>query len=205
MNANTLLESEIRLPSGCHSVEGQVVDWRSQHTVLLAVNWVLQQTDPHATQQSCGNWVSGTEPGHSRPIACLICALLRGTFHLQRMAAHPAVEMDMSNGVQLVSPWFVHMLQGCPVTDKSRAELVLSFPWLWHTSNGSSKSRIDQQFKLMNAIIIYDQPHISWESISFFLIVTLWPMIRHKQSIFNPLWTLSIAIIDGPTLMAHLL
>lgn len=156
MNANTLLESEIRLTSGCHSVEGQVVDWRSQHTVLRAVNWVLQQTDPHTTQQSCGNWVSGTEPGHSRPIACLICALLRGTFHLQRMAAHPAVEMDMSNGMQLVSPWFVHMLQGCLATDKSRAELVLSFPWLWHTSNGSPG--------LIKSLNYHERYHNTWST-----------------------------------------
>lgn len=57
-----------------------------------------------------GNWVNITEPGHSRPIACLICALLRGTFHPNRMAAHPAVEIDMSNGMQLVSPQFVWLL-----------------------------------------------------------------------------------------------
>lgn len=56
-----------------------------------------------------GNWVRGsTEPGHSRPTACLISGLLRATFHSQWLAAHPAVEMDMSNGLQLVSAPYSH-------------------------------------------------------------------------------------------------
>lgn len=76
-----------------------------------------------------GNWVSGsTEPGHSRPTARLISGLLRATFHSQWLAAHPAVEMDMSNGLQLVSSpshphphpnTYVESPQGGPATDKS--------------------------------------------------------------------------------------
>lgn len=65
--------------------------------------------DLSARQPPRGNWVSGsTEPGHSRPTACLISGLLRTTFHSQWLAAHPAVEMDMSNGLQLVSTPYSH-------------------------------------------------------------------------------------------------
>lgn len=76
-----------------------------------------------------GNWVSGsTEPGHSRPTAKLISSLLRATFQSQWLAAHPAVEMDMSNGLQLVSTpshphphpnTYIDLHQGGPATYKS--------------------------------------------------------------------------------------
>lgn len=87
---------EWKLHSGAQgqTTEGPVADRKPSQQFLHVVGRGAP-ADGTSAQMPQGNWVSGTEPGHGWPIVWLICALLRGSSPLQRMAAHPALDMDV--------------------------------------------------------------------------------------------------------------